>query len=200
MDSKTSGLHKWDEVMKVQSESTVRTKNGQLVRIRPMDPEDAEKLIRFFQSLSRQSLYFRFFCPLKELSPELLLRLTRIDPDREIALLALQDTRAGGDVVGVARIIKENDLGDGEFSVIVCDERQGEGIGAALLERCLQNAKGQGYRHIWGLVLPQNRVMLSLGNKLGFQLERGPDATTYQLSIDFSQRVDHEQTLEPARH
>lgn len=112
MDSKTSGLLKWDEVMKIQRESFVRT--------------------------------------------------------------------------------KENDLGGGEFSVIVCDERQGEGIGAALLERCLHIAEGQGYRHIWGLVLPQNRVMLSLGNKLGFQLERGPDATTYQLSIDFSQQVDHD--------
>jgi acetyltransferase len=60
--------------------------------IRPIRPEDAPLMLELFESLSPQSVYFRFFSPLKRLPHSMLARFTQIDYDREIAPVALQRT------------------------------------------------------------------------------------------------------------
>jgi acetyltransferase len=59
------------------------------------------------------------------------------------------------------------------------------GIGAALLKRCLQVAKDQGIRRIWGTVLPENTQMLALARKLGFEIG-GPSQGEVELRIDLA--------------
>ncbi len=69
-----------------QYETTVTTKGGLNVVIRPIKPEDAPLLVDLFHNLSPQSIYFRFFSPLKSLSPKMLALFTQIDYDRDYEL------------------------------------------------------------------------------------------------------------------
>ena len=158
--------------------------------IRPIRPEDAPLMIRLFETLSRESIYFRYFNVFTRLPDHLLARLTQIDYDREIALVALGDTGSGEQLLGVSRIIRGLDSNQAEFSVVVGDPWHGKGIGAALLKRCLSIAKTRGIKRVWGVVLPDNTQMLALGKKLNFTVKRVPGASEYELHIDLT-RLNH---------
>jgi len=153
--------------------------------IRPIRPEDAPLMVELFKSLSQQSVYFRFFSPLKMLPPGMLARFTQIDYDREIALVALWVTEPHEKMLGVARVITDiYNKKNAEFSVVVGDPWQGKGIGAELLKRCLSISKERGIEKVQGLVLPENTQMLALGKKLGFTAKKVPGEDEYHLSID----------------
>ena len=165
---------------------TVREGVGELF-IRPIRPEDASLLVELFESLSRQSVHFRFFGPLKMLSPGMLARFTQIDYDREIALVALFGTEPNEKMLGVARVITDiYNLKNAEFSVVVGDPWHGKGIGAELLKRCLSISKERGIENVKGIVLPENTQMLALGKKLGFTAKKIVGESEFELKIDLT--------------
>jgi acetyltransferase len=152
--------------------------------IRPIRPEDAQLLLELFDSLSAQSVYFRFFSPIKRLPHSMLARFTQIDYDREIALVALRESGGVEKMLGVARIIEQPRQRQAEFAVVVADRWHGKGIGAQLLKRCLSIAKERHLEKITGTVLSENTQMLALGRKLNFTVKRVPEADQYELTID----------------
>jgi acetyltransferase len=165
---------------------TTREGVGELF-IRPIRPEDAPLLVKHFESLSQQSVYFRFFSPLKMLPPYMLARFTQIDYDREIALVALLGTEPNEKMLGVARVIIDiYSRKNAEFSVVVGDAWQGKGIGAELLKRCLLISKERGIENVRGIVLPENTQMLALGKKLGFAIKKMVGESEYELNIDLT--------------
>jgi acetyltransferase len=165
-------------------EATVALTCGLTVNVRPIRPEDAPLMVTLFQQLSPRSVYFRFFSPLKHLPHNMLARFTQIDYDREIALVAIQETADGERMLGVARVTRERNPETGEFAVLVGDRWQGKGIGAELLLRCLKIAKEMGMKRASGIVLAENTQMLALGRKLGFTFKRTEDFTETELFID----------------
>ena len=167
-----------------QYESQTVVKDGLAVFIRPIKPEDAPALLDLFHTLSPTSVYYRFFSPMKSLSASMLARFTQIDYDREIALVALQEERPEGKMLGVARVIGDPDGKKAEFAVMVGDPWQGKGVGAKLLEKCLQIAKRRGIETVWGIVLRENTQMLALGRKLGFEASRTEEPGELELTID----------------
>ena len=165
---------------------TTREGVGELF-IRPIRPEDAPLLVQLFESLSQQSIYFRFFSSLKKLPSHMLARFTQIDYDREIALVALLGTEPNEKMLGVARVITNiYNRKNAEFAVVVGDAWHGKGIGAELLKRCLLISKERGIENVWGLVLPENTQMLALGKKLGFTAKRKVGESDYELNIDLT--------------
>jgi acetyltransferase len=158
------------------------TSEGLEIFVRPIRPEDAPLFDALFDTLSQSSRYNRFFRSLKSLSRKMLVRFTQIDYDREIALVALEQEQ-GDRMLGVSRFIRSSDHHEAEFSVLVADPWQDRGIGAVLLKRCLQVAEDQGVRHVWGTVLPQNKQMLALARKLGFEVH-SPSPGEVEVHID----------------
>jgi acetyltransferase len=154
--------------------------------IRPIRPEDAPLMEKLFEALSPRSIYTRFFSPLKRLPHQMLARFTQIDYDREIALVAIQESAGDEKMLGVARYFLERNQKYAEFSVVVGDPWQGKGIGAALLQRVLDIAQARGIQSIWGTVLAENTQMLKLSRKLGFDVKKIPDASEYEVRLQFS--------------
>jgi acetyltransferase len=175
-----------------EDESHMVSVDGRRIFVRPVKPEDAPLFTAFFRTLSPTTIYYRFFGALKELNPEMLARFTQIDYDREIALVAIDEDSPTDSMLGVARIIGDADGRTGEFAVLVGDVWQGKGIGGNLLEKCLSIAEKQGFESVHGIVLHENRNMLALGKKLGFDTKREPDSGDNELVIHFgkSQRFD----------
>jgi acetyltransferase len=167
-----------------QYESQAETVDGQPFFIRPIRPSDADLLIDHFHSLSSRSVYMRFFSPLKQLSKQMLIRLTQIDYDREIALVALMGKGNDQKMAGVCRIIVFPDRTQGEFALAISDDWQGKGIGASLLRQCLKASRKMGIQRVMGVVLAENTQMLKLGRKLGFAIKRMPGGGEYELIIE----------------
>ncbi len=180
-----SSLHLVISPYPEEDESHIIDVDGHCIFVRPVKPEDAPLFTAFFKTLSPTSIYYRFFGALKELNPEMLARFTQIDYDREIALVAIDEESEIDNMLGVARIIGDADSKTGEFAVLVGDAWHGKGIGSNLLEKCLSIAEKQGFESVHGIVLHENRNMLSLGKKLGFEIKRDPDSGDNELVIHF---------------
>jgi acetyltransferase len=169
-----------------QYENRIEIKGEGSLLIRPIRPEDAPLLESLFVSLSPQSVYFRFFSPMKRLPHHMLARFTQIDYDREVALVAIKSSGSEDQMLGVARIIPDYDGKNAEFAVIVGDQWHGKGIGAQLLERCLAMAWKSKIERVWGQVMTDNVNMLALGRKLGFSIKLIPGSNSYELSLRFN--------------
>jgi len=167
-------------------ESHVVTGHGLRIFIRPVKPEDAPLFADLFKSLSPTSIYHRFFGAIKEPTPAMTARFTQIDYDREIALVALDEDAAADRMLGMARIVGDPDGKRGEFAVLVGDPWHSRGIGSSLLEKCLHIAGKRGFETVVGYVLSENKSMLALGKKLGFEIRKDPDSEEYELVIHLS--------------
>ncbi len=141
--------------------------------VRPIRPEDAEAHAAFFSRLPPLDVRYRFFSSVRELSPEQMARLTQIDYDREMALIAVRE--ASTETVGVARLVRESDGRTGEFAVIVQPDAKGKGVASHLMHRLIDWAKQQGLEEMVGQVLAENQPMLGFVRSLGFALRRIPE-------------------------
>ena len=168
-----------------QYESEEVTSGGLSIFVRPIKPEDAPLLVDHFNTLSRTSIYYRFFGALKALPHSMLVRFTQVDYDRSIDLVAMEkDARGEERMLGVARVITDPDGKRAEFAVLVGDPWQGKGVGARLLEKSLSIAKERGIETVWGVVLRENKGMLSLARSLGFSISMSQDPGEMELNID----------------
>jgi acetyltransferase len=145
--------------------------NGINILIRPIRPEDATLEKNFLNRLSERTKYFRFMQALQELTPEMIIRFTQIDYDREMAFVAVTEDKNIPCEIGVGRYVMNPDGNSAEFALVVTDDCQRLGIGFRLLKALIQAAKTKGILFFEGEVLVVNKPMLSLVKKLGFTIE-----------------------------
>jgi acetyltransferase len=150
----------------------VQLPDGTDLVVRPIRPEDAQMEQDFVRGLSEQTKYFRFMQAVKELTPEMLVRFTQIDYDREMALIGVVSEDDGDVEVGVARYMSRPGGEACEFAIVVSDHWRGRGIGSRLMRSLMQNARERGFRIMDGEVLTANTRMLALMESLGFRIER----------------------------
>jgi acetyltransferase len=155
--------------------SSYQLADGTNVTIRPIRPEDAGIEMEFVHNLSEEAKYFRFMQALHELTPEMLVRFTQIDYNREMAFIAVTDVGARETEIGVARYTINPDGETCEFAIVVADAWHKKGIGSQLMHRLLDTAKARGVRIMEGEVLSRNRDMLQLVEHLGFSAHPDPD-------------------------
>ncbi|MFI3179504.1 MAG: GNAT family N-acetyltransferase, partial [Methylococcaceae bacterium] len=113
----------------------------------------------------------RFMQALQELTPEMIIRFTQIDYDREMAFVAVTEDENMPCEIGVGRYVMNPDGNSAEFALVVTDDCQRLGIGFRLLKALIQAAKTKGILFFEGEVLVVNKPMLSLVKKLGFTIE-----------------------------
>jgi acetyltransferase len=145
--------------------------NGANITIRPIRPEDAVLEKDFVHRLSDRSKYFRFMRALHELTPEMVVRFTQIDYDREMAFVAITEDESMPNELGVGRYLMNPDGHSVEFALVVADDCQCLGIGTRIMKALMQTAKSKGMSFFEGEVLIVNKPMLSLVKKLGFSIE-----------------------------
>ncbi|MGE5187686.1 MAG: GNAT family N-acetyltransferase, partial [Betaproteobacteria bacterium] len=152
-------------------------KNGQEVLLRPIKPEDEPMWLEWFQSLSEESIRYRFFQMLKDTPHEVRVRYCNIDYDREIAMVAEIVENGKRKILGVTRLSIESDGKHGEMAFIVSDYWQGLGLGTKLVDYTLDIAKEKGIQDVYAIMLQDNYRALSLTKKMGFRIDYLNDGT-----------------------
>jgi acetyltransferase len=153
-------------------EDRVAIADGRRFRIRPIRPEDETLLQEMARRQTPDDLRLRFFICIRELSHGMAARLTQIDYDREMALVALAENPDGGadEMCGVVRINADPDNETAEYAVAVRSDLKGKGLGWLLMQRIIAYAKSRGIQEIYGEVLRENTSMLSMCKELGFSI------------------------------
>ena len=151
-------------------EIKLRLDDQSQVLIRPIRPEDSEIEQEFVRSMSPQSRYFRFFSPLKELSPAALKKLTQNVFPTNMAIIATTVSQERETQIGVARYAPGSEEGWAEFAICVADAWHGRGIATSLLQVLFDMAKDAGLVGIEGSAMNENFRMLKLARQLGFTI------------------------------
>ncbi len=158
--------------------ATLRTRP----QIRMISAADEARLEQFGNHLSQRSRYQRFFSP-RGFLPGEVHRLTNIDPQREVALVATIKVAGEERLVGVARYVLDPAEHTAELAIVIADDWQHKGLGRTLLARLLACAQQHGVKIIKGVVLATNRGMQKLAMGLGFSLNRvAGDGSILQIS------------------
>ena len=146
---------------------------GRTIVVRPVRPEDEAQHRRFLERLDPEDIRMRIFQTRRELPHSELARLTQIDYEREIALLAVAPGPDGmPQTLGVVRAVRDPDNTEAEFGIVVRSDLKGTGLGRLLMQRLEDYLRAHGTPRIVGLVLRENRAMLHLAETLGFEVRR----------------------------
>jgi acetyltransferase len=158
--------------------------DGSSGTIRPICRRDLLRERSFVAALSPQTLYQRFMSA-RRLQPGDLRRLTDIDYERELALVAIATSDGSEQIRGVARYVRdEREPDHAEFAIVVGDRWQARGLGERLLGRLVQAASAGNIAVLTGITLSNNRRMVALARKLGFEAWRQEgDATVTELRL-----------------
>ena len=133
-------------------EADVVLKDGTVAHLRPIGPDDADGIRAFHSKQSPESIYLRFFAPVREISERDLHRFTHVDHHDRVALVATLDH----DIIGIGRFDRI-DTTSAEVAFNISDHYQGKGIGSVLLEHLAAIAREVGVTRFTAEVLPQNR-------------------------------------------
>lgn len=151
-------------------------RDGRKLIARPIQPGDAETLRRSFGDLTPEEIRFRFLHPITELTPDHARSLTHIDRSRSFALVLVEALPPEVARIGaVVRAVIDEGGEDAEFAIIVGREIAGFGLGAYLLTRIAEWARKKRMRTLYGDVMIENRRMLRLAHRQGFQFRMQPD-------------------------
>jgi len=158
-----------------QYSDTLRTRKGEALTVRFVEPRDTEELQHYFRSLSTRSRYNRFFGAISELPKGLLHDFLQVGERERFTVLATMLVDGFETIVAEARYAFHAETSTFEFGLSVDDRWQGHGIGTALLKNLECRAAALGAEHIFGDTLRSNETMIALARKTGFAFINHPD-------------------------
>lgn len=145
-----------------------RPSSAPRIRIRPVRPDDKERIVAAFKGLEPHSVYLRFFSMKKELSDEELRRVTECDGRNEIALVATVGSGDSETIVGMGNYARIGPAADVAFAVE--EDFQRHGIATRLLERMVDIARADGVSQLEADVLAENTAMLHVLRHSGLRM------------------------------
>ncbi|MGW2571997.1 bifunctional acetate--CoA ligase family protein/GNAT family N-acetyltransferase [Streptomyces sp. NPDC001537] len=169
-------------------EADVVLRDGGTARIRPITVDDAERLVSFYEQVSDESKYYRFFAPYPRLSAKDVHRFTHHDFVDRVGLAAT----VGGEFIATVRYDRIGADGmpasapadEAEVAFLVQDAHQGRGVASALLEHIGAVARERGIRRFAAEVLPANTKMIKVFTDAGYTQQRSFEDGVVRLEFD----------------
>ncbi|MFE5218178.1 MULTISPECIES: bifunctional acetate--CoA ligase family protein/GNAT family N-acetyltransferase [Streptomyces] len=169
-------------------EADVVLRDGGTARIRPITADDADRLVSFYEQVSDESKYYRFFAPYPRLSAKDVHRFTHHDFVDRVGLAAT----IGGEFIATVRYDRIGADGmpasapadEAEVAFLVQDAHQGRGVASTLLEHIAAVARERGIRRFAAEVLPANTKMIKVFTDAGYTQKRSFEDGVVRLEFD----------------
>ncbi|MEU5825083.1 GNAT family N-acetyltransferase [Streptomyces sp. NPDC047803] len=169
-------------------EADVVLRDGGTARIRPITTDDAERLVSFYEQVSDESKYYRFFAPYPRLSAKDVHRFTHHDYVDRVGLAVT----VGGEFIATVRYDRIDATGrpasapadEAEVAFLVQDAHQGRGVASTLLEHIAAVARERGIRRFAAEVLPANTKMIKVFRDAGYTQRRSFEDGSVHLTLD----------------
>jgi acyl-CoA synthetase (NDP forming)/GNAT superfamily N-acetyltransferase len=161
-------------------EADVLLRDGHVAHLRPIAAADQDLLVEFYEQVSAESKYYRFFAPMPTLSERDVERFTQVDHVDRVAFVLT----VAGKMIAVGRFdrvppeesspeARKAGLVEAEVAFLVQDAHQGRGIANLLLEHLAQAGRERGIDRFVAEVLPDNRRMIKTFRDAGYHVEGG---------------------------
>jgi GNAT superfamily N-acetyltransferase len=157
-----------------QHSDILRSRSGQAITVRFVEPRDADALQGYFRALSVRSRYNRFLGAVSELPKTELDHFIHAGEDDRFSVIAVMNIDGNETIVGEARYGFEAATASFEFGLSIDDRWQGHGIGSALLGNLECRAAALGAVRLFGDTLRSNDVMIALARKSSFAFMPSP--------------------------
>jgi len=165
---------------------TVRTtKTGLVIKLRPVKLDDEPLNKRSFYSMSDKSLERRFMSVRYDVLHPVRQTFVVIDYTKEIVILATVEVNGKEIAVGMGQAIKDPSSQMAEVAFAVRDSYHNQGIGTELLSYLVLWAKKEGLLGFTADVLLENKPMLHVFEKMGFDLRKKAEGGVYELWMKF---------------
>lgn len=159
-----------------------RLRDGSMIRIRALRPDDREGMHAAIDRTSAQSLRRRFFIPKRSFSDRDIAYFIDVDFNSHVALVAELEENGARVIVGGGRYAV-TEAGNAELAFVVVDAYQGRGIATALLRHLVSIARGAGLNALTAEILHENVPMLKVFERLGFERRPVTDATVIHMEF-----------------
>lgn len=146
-------------------EADILLADGRPARMCPMRPAYEAALLEFWDRLTPQSQYYRFFSPRRRLTDENKNHFLRADQNDRVVLGVF----VGDDLIAIGDFTRTRQT-VADLAFVVDDEYHGYGIGGLLLEHLAQSAREVGITQLTADVLPPNQKMLTSLRAAGYAL------------------------------
>jgi len=167
------------------SPRVVRLRDGSTVCFRPVEAADLRLLAANFAKLTREDIHQRFFEYRSTFPDELARRAARPDGRRQVALIAVPpfESAPSKDVYGLVQLVDDGEGTDAEYAIAIRHDWQGRGLGWALTEAILEEARRRKVLRIIAYVLPDNERMLRMLREFGFTVGCDPEDARVFLAV-----------------
>lgn len=151
--------------------------DGTPVTLRPIKPEDEPLWLKMLESCSKETIYSRFRYDFQYHSHPVATQFCVIDYDREMGIVAEIEKDNQKQLIGEARLIADPDLEVAEYAILVSDTWQNKGLGYLLTDFSIKVAHIAHVKKLIAETTANNRPMLRLFKKFGFNIEYNEDST-----------------------
>ncbi|MFE0045652.1 bifunctional acetate--CoA ligase family protein/GNAT family N-acetyltransferase [Streptomyces albireticuli] len=177
-----------EQVYPAHWEADVVLRDGGTAHLRPITADDAGRLVSFYEQVSDESKYYRFFAPYPRLSDRDVHRFTHHDYVDRVGLAAT----VGGEFIATVRYDRIDPRGlpssgpadEAEVAFLVQDAHQGRGVASALLEHIAAVARERSIRRFAAEVLPANTKMIKVFTDAGYTQKRSFEDGVVRLELD----------------
>jgi RimJ/RimL family protein N-acetyltransferase len=146
--------------------ATTHEAGGRRLRLRLTRPSDAIGVRAFLEALSHETRRRRFLTPSATVSESMVRHFTFFDPRQRLVVAATTPDGGAEQILGLADVALLH-TGLAEIAVVVADNHQGRGVGGLLTEAIASVAARQGATHLKAELLPENRAMMRLMERIG---------------------------------
>jgi len=158
-----------------QYSDVLRSRQGERITVRFVEPRDGEELQNYYRSLSARSRYNRFLGAMRELPVPVLDRFTHVGLDEGFTVVATMMVDGFETIVGEARYAFHPEDNSLQFGLSIEDRWQGHGIGSALMKNLECRAASLAALSLFGDTLRSNESMIALARKTGHAFVNHPD-------------------------
>ena len=163
-----------------------RFKDSLTVRFRAIKPSDEEDMRRLFYRFSDQSVYYRYFTPIKTMPHKEMQKYVNVDYRYTMSIVAIVDESGVEKIIGEARYVRSPGDSFADTAFIVDENYQGMGISTYLFNLLIGAAREEGIAGFKADVLEDNRAMLKVYEKAPYPVQTILSFGVYKVTIPFN--------------
>jgi acyl-CoA hydrolase len=170
----------------VEIKSRHTFKQGTKIRFRAIKPSDEEEMRRLFYRFSDQSVYYRYFAPIKVMPHSKMQEYVNVDFSQVLSIVGLVGESGQGHIIAEARFIKDQHRPWADVAFVVDEKFQGLGIASYLYKMLIRCARDRGIQGFTADILVSNKAMMNVFEKGGEIITAKLEYGVYHLEIPFS--------------
>ncbi len=160
-------------------------KGGIKVRFRAIKPSDEEEMRRLFYRFSDETVYYRYFSPIKTMPHSKMQEYVHVDFSKALSIVGLVGKSGSGRVIAEGRFARRDDKPYGDVAFVVDEAYQGLGIASDIFKMLIKHAKERGLKGMTADVVASNRSMMKVLEKSGLPVKARLESGVYTVTMPF---------------